>query len=42
MKKVIALIFVLCMITACKPTEPVVNTPEQTEATQSVWETPVP
>lgn len=25
-----------------QPTEPVVNTPEQTEATQPVWETPVP
>lgn len=25
-----------------QPTEPVMNTPEQTEATQPVWETPVP
>lgn len=25
-----------------QPTEPVVNTPEQTEATRPVWETPVP
>lgn len=25
-----------------QPTEPVVNTPEQTEVTQPVWETPVP